>query len=89
MWDVMFAKRLKDIDTKTNTGIGNGSGEVVSKEPLKISLADGQILLDEDDFILSENFRLKLESVDGVKKGDKVIVISIDGQSFFVIDKVG
>lgn len=89
MWDVMFAKRLKDIDTKTNTGIGNGSGEVVSKEPLKISLADGQILLDEDDFILSENFRLKLESVDGVKKGDKVIVISIDGQSFFIIDKVG
>lgn len=89
MWDVMFAKRLKDIDTKTNTGIGNGKGEVVSKEPLKISLADGQILLDEDDFILSENFRLKLESVDGVKKGDKVIVISIDGQSFFVIDKVG
>lgn len=89
MWDVMFAKRLKDIDTKTNTGIGNGSGEVVSKEPLKISLADGQILLDEDDFVLSENFRLKLESVDGVKKGDKVIVISIDGQSFFVIDKVG
>lgn len=89
MWDVMFAKRLKDIDTKTNTGIGNGSGEVVSKEPLKISLADGQILLDEDDFVLSENFRLKLESEDGVKKGDKVIVISIDGQSFFVIDKVG
>lgn len=89
MWDVMFAKRLKDIYTKTNTGIGNGSGEVVSKEPLKISLADGQILLDEDDFVLSENFRLKLESVDGVKKGDKVIVISIDGQSFFVIDKVG
>lgn len=89
MWDVMFAKRLKNIDTKTNTGIGNGKGEVVSKEPLKISLADGQILLDEDDFILSENFRLKLESVDGVKKGDKVIVISIDGQSFFVIDKVG
>lgn len=89
MWDVMFAKRLKDIDTKTNKGIGNGSGEVVSKEPLKISLADGQILLDEDDFVLSENFRLKLESVDGVKKGDKVIVISIDGQSFFVIDKVG
>lgn len=62
---------------------------MVSKEPLKISLADGQILLDEDDFVLSENFRLKLESVDGVKKGDKVIVISIDGQSFFVIDKVG
>lgn len=89
MWDVMFAKRLKDIDTKTNTGIGNGKGEVVSKEPLKISLADGQILLDEDDFVLSENFRLKLESVDGVKKGDKVIVISIDGQSFFIIDKVG
>lgn len=89
MWDVMFAKRLKDIDTKTNKGIGNGSGEVVSKEPLKISLADGQILLDEDDFVLSENFRLKLESVDGVKKGDKVIVISIDGQSFFIIDKVG
>lgn len=89
MWDNELAKRIKKIDKKTNKGIGHGVGTIVSKEPLKISFADGQILLDEDDLTLTESFRQKLSNIDDVKKNDKVIVLSIDGQSFFVIDKVG
>lgn len=89
MWDVELAKRINKIDRKTDRGIGHGIGVIVSKSPLKISLADGQVLLDEDDFTITDTFKVKLDKADEIINGDKVIVLSVDGQSFFIIDKVG
>jgi len=89
MWDNELAKRFKNVEDKTKKSVGHGIGTLVSKTPLKVSFLEGQVLLDEDDLTITENFRFKLNNDKELKVNDKVIVLSIDGQSFFIIDKVG
>lgn len=71
MWDVGLAKMFKERDNKNN--IGSCVGKVIGVEPLKISLMDGGIVLDEtihDIYICSslieKEYKLELTAGDDI-----------------------
>lgn len=79
-WDVGLAGMFKERDVKSN--IGPCVGKVVGVNPLKISILNGEITLQEEQlYILESLFRLNLN--------EQVLLIpTADEQSFFIIDVV-
>lgn len=90
----VYSSLAKEInsDTKITSNVID-IGEIKSLDPMSISLSD--ILLDEDDIILTDKIQKLIEPLipeyeeDKLKVGDKVVLYSIeDGQKFIVIDRV-
>ena len=76
-WATKIAKEFKKRDN--NSVLGFLTGTVVSKEPLKISVLNGQVFIDKG---------YKLENAT-YEPGDTVILIaSGDNQTFFVAGKI-
>ena len=74
---------LRDRDNKTALGIQ--IGEITSVSPLEIKLSESITLeQDLDEIVLSNTMKSYI-----LLGGEKVIVIPSDGETFYVIDKVG
>lgn len=81
MWDVGLAKMLKERDNKNS--IGPCTGKVVGINPLKISILDGQIILQQYQLI-------RCAHVVSLIINDEVLVIPAENeQVFFIVGKVG
>lgn len=79
-WDIDLAKELKKRDNAEP--IGAILGEVISIEPIKISILGNKAILDNSNIYLCSK-------VTGVIKGDKVLCLpTADEQTFFIVDKV-
>lgn len=82
-YDIELARMLKERNNKKS--IGAIVGKVVNANPIKISVFDGQILLDKEQTYfcsrILENNTLKID--------DEVMLVATEnGQKFFAIDKV-
>lgn len=88
MWDVGLAQMFKDRDNKSN--IGPCIGKVVSEGPLKISILDGQVILQDSQLyvcqgLLAKEYKLELEAGDDIgdiaitsKPSNPLILININ-----------
>lgn len=74
MWDVGLAKMFKERDKSNN--IGACVGKVVGVDPLKISILDGNIVLQENQLYITEGL-LKKEYKFELIAGDNVGNIAI------------
>lgn len=82
MWEYGLAKMLKERNNKSR--IGACIGKVVGINPLKVSILDGQVILQESQLYICNNL-LNFE----LKQGDEVLIIPAENeQVFFIIDKV-
>ncbi len=90
MWDVGLAKMFKERDNRSN--IGPCIGKVVSEDPLKISISDGSIVLQENQLYIAEGllkkgYKIELEAGDDIgdiaitsKPSDSLISININNK---------
>lgn len=75
-----LASELRERDNKKR--IGQQVGKVVSTEPLKISMCDGAIMLDEE-------IRAVCQTATFLKEGDEVLLEPDEGdQSYIVVDRI-
>jgi hypothetical protein len=86
-----FALNLKEFKNKSY--IGAVIGEVKSVTPLQVSLGQGDILLDKEDFYVSETIQNLIDKEDtDIKKlkiNDTVLVLAIENnQTFFIVDRL-
>jgi len=81
-WDVELARLLKERNNRPNMGVV--IGKVIRELPdLLVSIGD-EIILDEELLIANRIYSLALLA------GDQLILMpSSDGQTFYVMDKVG
>lgn len=81
-WDVGLAGMFKERNPKSL--IGPCVGKVVSVYPLKISILNGEVVLESGQLYITRRL-LSLE----LNKGDKVLLIPAESeQTFFIIDIV-
>ena len=90
MWDIELAKMFKERDNPNN--IGPLIGKVVAEKPLKISILNGMVVLQERQLYKCQH--IKDHYYDNIKDtdlflNDEVFLIPAEGeQIFFIIDKV-
>lgn len=83
-YDIELAKMFKERNNKKS--IGAIIGKIVGVNPYKISIFDGQIILQQEQLYFCENI---LNNTNSLKANDEVMLIAAEnGQKFFVIDKV-
>ena len=98
MYDVKLAKELKKRDNIDK--IGGIEGRVISIDPLKISILNGDVILNENHLYICQNATEYTMVVttpqgtgtalhEGLKLNDRVAIIAAENnQKFFVIDKI-
>lgn len=83
-YDIELARMFKERNNKKS--IGAIIGKIVGVNPYKISIFDGQIILQQEQLYFCENI---LNNTNSLKVNDEVMLVATEnGQKFFVIDKV-
>lgn len=90
MWDIELAEMFKARDNPNN--IGPLIGKVVAEKPLKISILDGMVILQENQLYKCKHMQNHYyDSIKGTDLilNDEILLIPAEGeQIFFIIDKV-
>ena len=83
-WEVQLAKHFKDRDNVEPVGVT--LGDVISVNPLSISIYNNQVILTEQHCCVCSSLKT-IENI--LNTGDKVLCLpTTDGQTFFIVDKV-
>lgn len=89
-WATEFSKMFKDRENKKF--FISEIGVLQSIDPIIVTIADGQIILNQNkNLFISENIKnlLELEDLKKLKVGDSISVTAITGgQKFIAVDRV-
>lgn len=93
-WDNTLAKHLKDRDNEEK--IGSITGVVNSVSPISISAINRQIILDNSNCLVNKLLLKRTEKVkingsentieyEGLKAGDKVIIVTSESNNLYYV----